>query len=545
MAGAEATRLKFAKRPGILKGVRAVLPRAGGFQRQQRLGFLLCLVVVAGRFAQSAQLNLEVVGADGRALWTRVEVRRSDGRMFQPEGAIRDAMNKTRGGGPWYPGSFIVPGTAKLDLPAGAYTIIAEHGLEYERVKKPLSVPEAGVSELRLRLRPWIRMRELGWWSGDMHVHRPLAEAPAIAQAEDLNVTVLVDRDKANLFGAGHWPARPVERVSQACWLTLRNPEDERRGGSWIFNGLKAPFELGPGGAWYPPGLFYIRQVRGQRQTGEVLPWFDVDMPFWWEVPVVMALEPPDSLDILHNQFMLYGIDQSEYWGRARDRDQFPGAAGFVNYCLDLYYRYLNLGFRVPPSAGTGSGVMPNPAGYDRVYARVEGDFTVEKWYETIRDGKSFVSNGPLLFTTTSSDSNGMRVEAVARAREPIDRLELVANGQVIGQVTPRGRVKSLRARFWLEPRKHSWCAVRCFLRMPDNIRLAHSSPIYLPGSWNSRPDAAYFVAWIDELLQQTARDQKRFRNDAERDTVVGVYQQARERYCALMRAPIAKGSSG
>ncbi len=267
-----------------------------------------------------------------------------------------------------------------------------------------------------------------------------------------------------------------------------------------------------------------------------MLPWFDLDMPFWWEVPVVMALEPPDSIDILHNQFMQYGIDAREYWGKPRDQRQFPGPAGFVDYCLGLYYRYLNLGFRVPPSAGTGSGVMPNPVGYDRIYAHVEGPFSIEKWYAAIRDGKSFVSNGPMLFTTATEKHGTMRIDAVARAREPIDRIELVANGQVIGRALATGRSFALRTRFSIDPQNYSWCAVRCFLRVPDNIRLAHSSPIYLRGCWDCRPDGAYFTAWIDELLAQTAQDHKRFRNDAERNALVALYQQAREGYQALMQ---------
>jgi hypothetical protein len=75
----------------------------------------------------------------------------------------------------------------------------------------------------------------------------------------------------------------------------------------------------------------------------------------------MLALGQPDSIDILHNQFMQYGIDQSEYWGRPRERQEFPGSQGFVDYCMGLYYRYLNLGYRVPPSAGTGTGVNAQP----------------------------------------------------------------------------------------------------------------------------------------------------------------------------------------
>ena len=480
----------------------------------------------AGAFAgSSAHLRIQVEDPHGSPLWTRLEVRNASGEMFQPADSIHENMKKTRGGKPYYLHSFIVHGVADLDLAPGTYTVIAEHGLEYQRIEREIRVAHAPV-HLRLRLHPWIRMREKGWWSGDMHVHRPIEDAPGIAQAEDLNYIVLVSRGKQDLFRPDHWPAEPVIKADDGYWISLRNAEDERRGGSWILNGLRSPLALvGPEGGWFPPGLNYVREARAQRAAGAALPWFDIDMPFWWEAPVMMALALPDSLDILHNQFMQYGIDESEYWGRPRNRADYPGWQGFADYCFDLYYRYLNLGLHVPPSAGTGTGVMPSPAGYDRVYAQIDGPFAVDKWYAAIRAGRSFVTNGPMLFTEVRRRAGSLTIEARALAREPIDRIELVANGKIVA------RVSAAKARFTIDPRQYAWCAVRCFLKTPDNIRLAHSTPIYLDGRCDNRADAAYFVAWLDDLMAQTMQDAKRFRNDEERDMVMGNYRDARAFY--------------
>jgi hypothetical protein len=223
---------------------------------------------------------------------------------------------------------------------------------------------------------------------------------------------------------------------------------------------------------------------------------------------------------------MQYGIDQSEYWGRPRDRKEYPGWQGFVDYSMDLYYRYLNLGFRIPPSAGTGTGVMPSPAGYDRVYAKIDGPFTVEKWYQAIRDGRSFVTNGPMLFVSYKNGEIGVKAEA----REPIDRIELVANGKIVDTTS------GPNARFHIDSQKFSWCAVRCFLKTPDNVRMAHSAPIYLTGKWDAREDAAYFVSWQDQLILQTNADPKRFENNEQRDAVLAIYGQAREIFVQASR---------
>ncbi len=256
----------------------------------------------------AVDLHIEVVDEHAAPIWTRLEVRGPGGKMYQSPGSIHENMQKSRGGKPYYLGSFIVDGSADVEVPAGAYTVVAEHGLEYTRVEREIAVPEGSPARLNLRLTPWIRMREQGWWSGDMHVHHAAEEAPGIAQAEDLNFTVLVNRGKQDLFRPEGWPAESLRQVSDAYWVSLRNAEDERRGGSWIWNALQAPLTLGRESGWYPQGLGYTREALAQRPPGSVLPWFDIDMPFWWEVPVMVALGQPDSLDILHNQFMQYGI---------------------------------------------------------------------------------------------------------------------------------------------------------------------------------------------------------------------------------------------
>ena len=501
--------------------------------RRLRVG-VFSLLLAAPAIGPAATLRIDVADERRAPVWTRLEVRNPVGEMFQPAVCIHETMTKARGGKPYYLRSFIVHGGADLEVPAGRYTVIAEHGLEYERIERQVRVVEDAPARVAIQLRPWIRMREKGWWSGDVHVHRPLADAPGIAQAEDLNFTVLVNRGKQDLFRADHWPTQEAVEAAPGYWISLRNAEDERRGGSWILNSLRSPLQLGPESGWYPMGLRYVEQARAQPEAGGVLPWFDIDMPFWWEVPVMMALATPDSLDILHNQFMQYGIDDSEYWGRPRDRREYPGWQGFVDYSMDLYYRYLNLGFRVPPSAGTGTGVMPRSAGYDRVYAQIDRPFTVEKWYAAIRAGRSFVTNGPMLFTDVERRRGMAAIAVRAVAREPIDRIELVADGKVVQKAAAPGEARlAMSARFEIDARRYGWCAVRCFLKTPDNIRLAHSTPIYLDGHPDSRADAAYFVDWIDDLIARTMREAARFRNADERNEVVSKYRQARAIYQA------------
>ncbi len=492
---------------------------------------VLTLVALSSSAAFAAELDLQVKNEKHRLIWCRVEKRVQDKNIYQGQGTIPSGVAKARGGLPWYTGSFLMNGESKVDLPAGTYTVVVEHGLEYEHFEREVVVTDNEPGRLEIQLKPWVRMERKGWWSADMHVHRTAQEAPSVAAAEDLNLTVLTNRNKQPFFATG-WPAVELEEVAPDRWISERNVEDERRGGAWILNGVKEQFPLGKENGWYPQGLQYVHAAQQERLPGESLPWFDIDMPIWWEVPVMVALQTPDSIDIINNQFMQYGIDTGAYWGKPIDKKAYPGAQGFVDYTLSLYYRYLNLGFHIAPSAGTGTGVMTSPAGYDRIYAHIDGPFSLAKWYAAVHRGDSFVTNGPILLFHAKQHGSRLHIEVSAMAREPIARVEIVANGKVIQSWKPAGDAKRFHARMDLEDNNYSWIAARCFLSTPYTVRLAHSSPTYLNGRWDSREDARYFVSWIDELITQLKSEEARHavtKDQAEQLTAI--YAQAREIY--------------
>jgi hypothetical protein len=492
---------------------------------------VFALVVLSSSAASAAELDLQVKNEKHQLIWCRVEVRGQDGKMYQGQGTIPSGVTKARGGLPWYTGSFLMNGASKVDLPAGQYNVVVEHGLEYEHFEQQVNVTDAVPVDLSVELKPWIRMERHGWWSADMHVHQPPQDAVAVGAAEDLNLVVLTDRNKSQFFNK-NWPSEGLKQEAADRWVSQKNVEDERRGGSWIIDGLTERFPLDKENGWNPPGLQYVHAALQQRLPGEALPWFDIDMPIWWEVPVMVALQTPDSIDIINNQFMQYGIDRGEYWGKPIDRATYPGAQGFVDYTLDLYYRYLNLGFRIAPSAGTGTGVMPSPAGYNRIYAHIDGPFTLAKWYAAVRRGDSFVTNGPILFFHAKRHGARLEAEINAMAREPIARVEIVANGMLIESWKPTGEAKRFHARVNLEDKGYTWIAARCFLATPYTVRLAHSTPIYLVGSWNSAEDARYFQDWIDELIAHIKSEtDKRLLTHDQEDALIAMYTRAKEVY--------------
>lgn len=491
--------------------------------------------------AMCADLKIRVTDETNKPAWTRLEVHGPDGEMHQAPGAIVEARRNYRNVSS-YQGSFVVNGECVLDLPPGQYKVVAERGLEYARVERTVALPAAGTT-VAIPLKPWIRMYRRGWYSGDMHVHRPLEDMPALAQAEDVNLSVVFTMwNRRNLWAGKQTPENPVEEVTPRHLLTLMNAEDERAGGAWMFHQIAEPLGLenvvaegqSMTESWDPPGFDFINRVRQERKPGALLPWFDAEKTIWWEVPVVMALEAPDSLGLLNNHFHQYGMLDNEAWGRPRDMQRYAGNAGFADYILSLYYRYLNLGFRLPPSAGSASGVLPNPVGYNRIYAYIDGEFTVEKWYAAVRAHKLFVTNGPVLFWNPRLEGDLLRVNLEAMAREPIDRIEIVANGKVLRTVTPRAGARTWRSVLSVDVSGHSWVAARCYLKTPFTIRLAHTAPLYLDGKWDATDDARYFVQWIDELMEKTA-------GQPQREKLHTLYRRAREFYAAKVDTSAAQ----
>jgi len=478
---------------------------------------------------QSEAVRKLTIETDGPA---RLEVRGSREKMFQPERALMDRTARVGAGkGQYYLGHFTSTGTAVLHLPVGRYTIIAEKGLEFHRLEK---VVELNVDR-SVRLTPgrWVSMASKGWWSGDLHVHRPPTDAKILLAAEDLNLGVFFTIwNSENYWEGKKIPEDPVERLDATHVATLMNAEDERGGGAWMMHNLKVPLDLSAKGRWYPQGNAFVERAKDQGA------WFECEKPIWWEAPVMAAITSIDSLGVLHNHYNQYGMVADEAWGRPRDRDLYPGDEGFSDYSLSLYYRYLNLGMRLPASAGSASGVLLSPPGYNRVYAYAPDGFSVESFYSALRAGRNFVTNGPMLAFSVngkmpgdtlqiSSDAH-LEVAAEALARDPIDRIEILANGEVVAD-TAGSKLEKV-----IKPANHTWLAARCFLKRGLTIRLAHSSPIYLAGkrqTWDSSRDRAYFAKWIDDLVSESEEDSKRFQSEERKEEIHRIYWTARSFY--------------
>ena len=496
-------------------------------------GLLLPLCAVWAFTAPAAEIHLEALDGDGRPVTARFEVRGEDGRLHQPPFALRDRSAGAAGGVTWYVGSFVAKGRTTLEVPEGAYTVVVDRGPEFERWEGKVEATEESPGQATVAPQRWIDMNGLGWYSADFHVHRPVEDVPTLLEAEGLNLAVVQtmwnDRDR---YAQRAWPRNGVDEVSPDRFLSLLNAEDERGGGAWMLHNLLERIDLTGHDRWYPSGVRFIEQAKQQRYIPNGFPWVEVEKPFWWETPVVMALARPDSIGLLHNHFFSYGMLDDEVWGRPRDRDAYPDSPGFARHSIELIYRYWNLGLQVKASAGSASGVLPNPPGYNRIYVKLDEPMGVEPFYRNLRQGRSFVTNGPMLFTDAWEAPGGeLHVALDVESREPLEKVEIVANGVVVETFAAPPNKTKLETEVVLRSGLYTWVAVRAFTENKDTVRMAHSQPIFFPGVWNTSADAAYFVDWIDELIAQTEGDGERFSTPKQREEILDLYREARAFY--------------
>ena len=187
---------------------------------------------------------------------------------------------------------------------------------------------------------------------------------------------------------------------------------------------------------------------------------------------------------------------------------------------VPLWYRLLNCGFRLPASAGTDcflNRIRSRLPGGDRVYVKVDGEFTHQAWLEGLRAGRSFVTSGPMLELTVEgrgpSDTvriagpGTVHVRARAESQFPLNRMEVIHNGQVAAKGALDGNQETHELDVQIPVNRSGWFSLRVSGRThPDHAAgplEAHTSPIYLQVAGKptvSRDDAKYFLAWIERL---------------------------------------------
>ncbi len=428
----------------------------------------------------TATLDLRVT-TGGQPTAARVYITAEDGRPCLAPGAVTYSRRGEA--------HSMIDRGATIPLPPGRYVVRAEKGPEFRSAEKTVNLALDKITRLELEIPPFHKMNERGWYSGDLHIHRAAAEMGVILRAEELNVGPVISR---HVGGArpkpAPFPAANQVPVDGTHVVTVQNQEVER-----LYKGhgavvlLNAPRPVDdPVTDLYPMDVEYCRQAREQGA------FVDGEKPIWKNVAVNVALGVLDTIGVVNNHFHpnTVATEAEKYGAMEREQPAYRTPVGFAQWMIDLYYSFLNCGFRIPVSAGSASGVMPVWPGYERVYVHLSGPFGLEQWYRDLKAGRSVATNGPLLEVFVDGQPPGAefplekaakhKLAIEARSRTVLERLEVVVNGQLVRALPVAGK-SEFRASLDVDLTSPGWVAVRCFESAPSTVRYAHSSPFYFP----------------------------------------------------------------
>jgi len=519
------------------------MKRALAMRAQRSLVSLLVLLGLSAPRLYSQQVmqlrnqiwgNLHAVILDrdsARPVPARCYLTGSDGRNWVPSGAVTYVKP------PEF--DFIAPGEFQVPLPPGQYTLRVERGTEFRRVQRAIEIRPGEIYEERIDLERWAAMNARGWYSGDLHNHREWREMPQILLSEDLNLAPTITRwvwdDRVISIPP---PADENTHASRSVDAThaysILDTEVERNGLAIDLIGLRAPLEF-RGYMLYPPNTVFTEAAH--RQGG----YADAEKITWLDGAALIALGQVDFAGLVYNSFSPYGVEPTT------DEPEYNQPARLPYWAMEIYYRLLNCGFRLPASAGTASGVKPIPLGYNRVYVHLDEPFSYDAWFRALKAGRSFATNGPMLFLTVNGREPGdaiqlapgagqgtrVKIHAEAESQDELEKLEVLWKGKVIKKVAAPPTSHQLSVDFEADTNQTGWFAARAFEKPTETVRFAHTSPVYVrvgddhgivPG------DAAFFVTSMDRAIA-FLQSLPGFHSPADRDAMVNTFQQARAVY--------------
>jgi hypothetical protein len=466
--------------------------------------FLSVLVVSVGHSFASIRLESQIVDdATGEALAARVALTTPEGKFIEINGRHGHVqyLNKR-----WC----YVEGSFAANIPDSGATVEIRRGFE----TRPLLEKIKGGTRTKtiqktFRLRRWIDMKQKGYVNGDIHAHLPVPkEAQVQMRAEDLNTQVLYHMadsqssiatnkcftgklDACSIPGCEVYVGQEI-REFQMGHLGLLNikklvPGYPDMGGSLEYWRSEPHFDLVPA-------------MKATREQNGMVVWCHISSLPGAEFPIGIALGFVDAVELITwsdptqlpnhwNPWLNSGFSMAE----------FP-----IMRSLDLYYQFLNAGFRLPIAAGTDKFGEEIPLGSNRVYARIDGQANFASWLDAVKAGRTFVTNGPILEFEAAGQQPGDIVEfngtkkikarVTARSILPFTTLEIMANGVTVGHKTiPEDKNPSVDGLYSMEVEatvdisRSTWIAARVVehpdLRsriLPRGLSVfAHTSPIY------------------------------------------------------------------
>jgi hypothetical protein len=488
----------------------------------------------------------------GEPTAARIHLTASDGKHYTPT----DAYSRISGAGDPV---FHQPGTFRVEVPAGPVTVEAVKGFEYVPAKAVVQAAGGQVVSAELRLDPIDNLSARGWFNGSTHVHmnyagnlhNTLENLMMMSAAEDQDVVNEQIANKDNRIldhqffvpGGGAHPLSTRERLL-VVGQEYRPPFYGHVFMFLLRDHLISPFTTGYEGtaieSLYPSNTDMFRKAKAQGATVGYVHAFgsqaadrsggndplQADLGGAKGFIVDAALKTTDAVE----------------WSNA-------GTAGF-----HPWYAVLNNGLRVTAVGGEDSISSLHRTklvGSARTYVHTGSrGLDAQAWFEGVRNGRAFVTTGPLVELTVNERMPGedvklaapggdVAVAASVKSIVPLERVVLIFNGEVVETIPLSADRMSARLAKTLKVSRSGWYHLRAEGSPKERYPLdtafaqAFTNPVWVTvGDQPVRSAAAatYCLAWIDKL-QQLAEAWPGWRSPKEKRHVYAQFEEARAVY--------------
>ena len=502
------------------------------------------------------QLIIKVTDENGNVLPARISVIDSRGKFYAPQNTWIHADDSR------YPQHnrfethyFHTKGSESITVPKDKIKIEVSHGPQYELIKTEVSAANDLSDPVTIVLKKQVPSTFGNWWSGDLHVHMNYGgnykatpdKLIFQAEAEDLNFVFNLAVNKEQRVPDVNYftPASDKSSTDKAMLLHAQ----EFHTSLWGHLGLLNLHDhlIVPGYSGYPktaveslfPHNSFIADRAHQQNAlvGYVHP---------FEQSEIFPDQAPSLFNELPIDAALGKIDYYEL-------------VGFSDHKASetVWYQLLNAGLHLPAGAGTDAmtnhASLRGPVGVNRVYVKGEGQLDHNKFLKKMAEGKSFVTNAPIIDFTVEGKSAGdsiilsskgqtLSYTALLISHVPIEHFEVIWNGEVIAKHTLSGNLTTADVRGTIKVKGSGWLLLRAWNEkahhdLPDLYAYASTNPVYIIGKSQNHQQknaATYFLKWVNRV--ESKANGLPYRNETEREAIMNDIVKAKDFYQNLLK---------